>query len=258
MDLISFDSRLITENNFHDDNRPYRYEPNNQEQNLFINNDNYNKNEEYRFVNQNENRNEDFVLHMNENTASEYTTSETTTSAQNARQTETSTTSQFVRIETRVVSPRQNTHDPQSYLDTSSHRNITFNLPTHPDEVVQDETQNITSTHDTSVNILSPTRIISNNTRNTTRSIYDPPSIPSAFQQSNKTIQSENIRNANQQTFSQHYGPFNYSFFPPSNTNIQTNNTQNISQPNNNLRTQHPYEHLLQTNSSQSNFSLQN
>ena len=26
MDLISFDPRLITENNFHDDNRPYRYE----------------------------------------------------------------------------------------------------------------------------------------------------------------------------------------------------------------------------------------
>ena len=24
MDLISFDPRLITENNFHDDNRPYR------------------------------------------------------------------------------------------------------------------------------------------------------------------------------------------------------------------------------------------
>ena len=25
-DFISFDPRLITENNFHDDNRPYRYE----------------------------------------------------------------------------------------------------------------------------------------------------------------------------------------------------------------------------------------
>ena len=47
-------------------------------------------------------------------------------------------------------------------------------------------------------------------------------------------------------------------FFPPSNTNIQTNNTQNISQPNNNLRTQHPYAHLLHTISSQSNFPLQN
>ena len=28
MDLISFDPRFITENNFHDDNRPYRYEQN--------------------------------------------------------------------------------------------------------------------------------------------------------------------------------------------------------------------------------------
>ena len=28
MDLISFDPRFITENNFNDDNRPYRYEQN--------------------------------------------------------------------------------------------------------------------------------------------------------------------------------------------------------------------------------------
>ena len=264
MVFISFDPRLITENNFLGDNRPYRYEQNIQEQqNLFTNNDNNNeeddiKNNEYIFVNQNENRNEDLLHHINEDNVSEYTTPESTTSAQNLSQTETSTTSQFVRIPTRVVSPRQNTHDPQSYLDTSSYRNFRFNLPTHSDEVVQDETQNISSTRDTSVNVLSPTRAVSNNTRNTTRSIYDPPSLPSAFQQSNKTIQSENNRNNNQQTSSQHYDPFNYSFFPPSNTNIQTNNTQNFSQPNNNLRTQHPYAHLLQTNSSQSNFSLQN
>ena len=264
MDLISFDSRLITENNFHDDNRPYRYEQNTQEQqNLFINNDNNNEeddnnNEEYILENQNENRNEDIVLHTNGNNTSEYTTPESTTSAQNASQTEISTTSLFVRLPTRVVSPRQNTHDPQSYLDTSPHRNITFNLPTHSDEVVQDESQNITSTRDTSVNVSSPTRTISDNPRNTTRSIYDPPSIPSAFQQSNKTIQSETNHNNNQQTSSQHYDPFNYSFFPPSNTNIQTKNIQNISQPINNLRTQHPYVHLLQTNSSQNNFPLQN
>ena len=32
MDIISFDPRVITENNFHDDNRPYRYEQNIQEQ----------------------------------------------------------------------------------------------------------------------------------------------------------------------------------------------------------------------------------
>ena len=264
MNFICFDPRLITENNFHDDDRPYRYEQNiKEQQNLFTNNDNNNEeddnnNEEYIFENQNENRNEDIVLHINENNASEYTTAESTTSAQNASQTEISTTSQFARIPTRVVCPRKNTHDPQSNLDTSPHHNITFDLPTHPDEVVQDETQNITSLRNTSVYVLSRTKIISKNTRNTTRYIYDPPSIPSAFQQSNKTIQSENNRNNNQQTSSQHYDPFNYSFFPPSNTKIQLNNTQNVSQPNNtNLMTQHPYAHLLQTDSSQSNFPSQ-
>ena len=181
---------------------------------LFTNNDNTNEeddnnNEEYMFENQNENRNEDIVLHINENNASEYNTPESTTSAQNASQTETSTTSQFIRIPTRVVSPRQDTHDPQSYLDTTSHRNITFNLPTHPDEVVQDETQNLTSIRDTSVSVLPPTRTISNSTRNISRSIYDLPSLPSVFKHSNKTIQPENNRNTNQQSFSQHYDPFN-------------------------------------------------
>ena len=73
----------------------------------------------------------------------------------------------------------------------------------------------------------------------------------------NKTIQSENNHNNNQQTSSQYYDPFNSSLFPPSNTKIQTTNTQNISQPNNNLRTQHPYAQLLQINSSQKNFPLQ-
>ena len=101
-----------------------------------------NKNEEDIFENQKENRNEDIALHINNNNASEYTTPESTTSAQNASQTETSTTTQFVRIPTRIVSPRSNTHDPQSSLDTSPHRNITFNLPLLSDEVVQDETQN--------------------------------------------------------------------------------------------------------------------
>ena len=67
MDLISFDPRLITENIFHDDKRPYRYELNIQQQNLFTNNDNNNEeddnnNEEYIFENQNENRNEGIVL----------------------------------------------------------------------------------------------------------------------------------------------------------------------------------------------------
>ena len=87
------DPRLITETNFHDDNRPYRYEQNIQEQqNLFINNDNNNKEddnnkEEYILENQYENCNEDIVLLTNENNTSEYTTPESTL-AQNASQTE--------------------------------------------------------------------------------------------------------------------------------------------------------------------------
>ena len=261
MDFISFDPRLTTENNLHDDNRPYRYERNIQEQqNLFTNNDHYdedgNNNDEYMIENQNENRNENIALHINENNASEYTTSASTTSAQNASQTGTSTNTQFVRIPARTVSPRQDTHDPQSYSDTSPHRNITFNFPSHPDEVVQDETQKITYIRDTSVKILSSTRTISNNTRNITRSIYDPPLLPSVFKNSNKTIQPEDNRNNNQPSSSQHFDPFNYSFFPPANTNIQTNNIQIVSQSNNNtnLMTHHPYAHLLQTNSSQNNF----
>ena len=113
MDFISFDPRLITENNFHDDNRPYRYDQNIQEQqNLFTNNDNNNEeddnnNEENIFENQKENSNKDIALHINDNNASEYTTPEFTTSAQNASQTETSTTTQFNRIPTRIVSPSQ-------------------------------------------------------------------------------------------------------------------------------------------------------
>ena len=102
MDIISFDPRLITENNFNDDNRPYRYEQNIlEQQNIFTDNDNNNEaddknNEEYIYENQNENRNEATVLHGKENNASEYTTPESTTSAQNSSETETSTTSQFV------------------------------------------------------------------------------------------------------------------------------------------------------------------
>ena len=137
--------------------------------------------------NQNEKRNEDIALHINENNASEYITPEYTTSAQNASQTGTSTNTQFNRIPTRIVSPRQDTHDPQSYLNTSPHRNITFNFPPQPDEGVQEETQNLSSIRETSVNGLSPTRTISNNTRNIIRSIYDPPSLPYVFKHSNKT-----------------------------------------------------------------------
>ena len=165
------------------------------------------------FENQNENRNETLVLHINENKASEFTTSESTTSAQDASQTGTSKNNQFVRNPTRIVSTRQDTNDPKSYLDTSPRRYITFNFPPRSDEEVQDETQNITSIRDTSVIVLSPTRTISINTQNITRSIYDPPSLPSTFKYPNKTIQPEKNHNNYQQTSSQYYDPFNYSFF---------------------------------------------
>ena len=119
LDLISFEPRLITENNLLDDNRPYCYEQNFQEQqNLFINNiyynENDNNNEEYIVENQNENRNEDIVHNMNDHNASEYTIPDSTSSAQNTSQTETPKT-QFVRVSTRFVNPRQNTHGPQLY-----------------------------------------------------------------------------------------------------------------------------------------------
>ena len=58
IDIISFDPRLITENNPNDDNRPYCYEQNIQEQqSLFTTNENYNENdnnkENYTLENQN-------------------------------------------------------------------------------------------------------------------------------------------------------------------------------------------------------------
>ena len=180
--------------------------------------------------------------------------------AQNTSQIETSTNTQFVRFPTRIVSPRQNTHDPKSYSESLPHRNITSNFPPSPEETLQDRTPNITSTRDISVNVLLPTRTISNNTRNTTRPIYDPPSVPFAFKYSKKTGQPENhYNNKNPPTSSQIYDSFNYSFFPPFNTNIQTNHTQNAPQSNNNFNStsQHPYSHLLQTNSSQSKFPPQ-
>ena len=157
IDYISFNPRLLTENNLHDDNRPYRYEHNFQEQQDINFNNNYDEddtnnkdftpqnqneddtnNEEYIHENQNGNRNEDMTLNINENNASEYTTPESTTSAQNTSQIETSTNTQFVRIPTRIVSPRQNTHDPQSYSETLPHRNITFTFPPSPEETTQD------------------------------------------------------------------------------------------------------------------------
>ena len=97
--FISFDPRLITENNLVDDNRPYRYEQGQEQQSLFTNIENYNENdnnnEDNTFENQNENRNEAIVHHINENT-SEYTTPESTTSAQDASQAGTPTNNHLV------------------------------------------------------------------------------------------------------------------------------------------------------------------
>ena len=216
-DYTSFDPRLITENNLHDDNRPYRYEQNLQEQqNSFINN-NYDEDdnniEEY-MLDQTKNHDENMILNINENNTSEYTTPESTTSAQNTSQPETSATNRFVRISNRIVSPRQNRHDPQSNLETFPNRHRNFAIPPSPDvEVIQDRTQNITNTRDISVNVLSPTRSFPNNSRIKTRSTYDPPSVPSVFKHATKTIRSEDNHNNKQQIYCHFYDPFNYSFF---------------------------------------------
>ena len=203
------------------------------------------------------------VHHINENT-SEYTTPEYTTSAQDISQAGTSTNNHLVRVPTRVVSPRQNTYDPQSYSDTSPRRNITFNFSSNSDDEIQDETQNKTSFRNTSVNVSSPTRTVLDNTQNintaqnTTRSMYDPPSLPSIFKNPNKTIRPENDNN--QQTSSRYDDPFNYSFYSQSHTNIQTNDNQNPFQSNNNpsLSTYHSFPQSLPTNSTQTNSSSQN
>ena len=199
---------MITENNLIDDNRLYRYEQNSQEQQISItNNEHYNENnnntEHYTFENQNENNNEAMVHHI-----SEYTTPESTSSAQDASQPGTSTKNHLVRIPAKVVSPRPNIYDPQSYSDTFPRRNITFNFPSNSDDEIQEETQKITSLRNTSVDVSSPTRTILDNTQNInttqkiTRSKYDPPSLPSIFKYPNKTIRSEN--NNNHQTSSRH------------------------------------------------------
>ena len=195
---------------------------------------------------------------------SEYSTPESTTSAQDASQTGTSTNNQIVRVPTRVVSPRPNAYNPQSYSDTSPRRIINFNFPSNSDDEIQDETQNITSLRNTSVEVSSPTRTILdttqniNTTQNITRSMYHPPSLPSTFKYPNKTIRSED--NNNQQTSSRYYDPFNYSFYPQSYTSIQLNNNQNTSQPNSNptLPARHSYTHPLSTNSTQTNSPSQN
>ena len=162
--------------------------------------DNTNNENTLQQQNQNENYNDD--NQTIENNTSEFTTQESTISTQNASQvrTSTSTHTRSFRIPTRVVYQRQN---PQSYLDASPNRIITFNLP-RTDKTTHDETHNtlhediLTTSHaqNTSVNVASPTRTIPDTTRYITRPRYDPPSNPSAFR-SDRSIYSNNNRNDN-------------------------------------------------------------
>ena len=200
--------------------------------NNYTEDDNTNNENTLQQQNQNENYNDD--NQTIENNASEFTTQKSTISTQNASQagTSTSTHTQSFRIPTGVVNQRQNTHNPQSYLDASPNRNITFNFP-HTDETTHDETHNtlhedILTTSDaqnTSVNVASPTRFIPDSTRYITRPRYDPPSISSAFR-SDRPIYSNNNRNDNPQTSNQYYDSFNYNFSLPSNTKTNTKSTK--------------------------------
>ena len=270
LDYIRFDPLLITENDLFADNRPYHYEQNSQaQQNLNLNTNNYteddNSNNENTLQQQNQKETYNDDNQTIENNASEFTTQESSISTLNAPQagTSTSTHTQSFRIPTRVVNQRQNTHNPQSYLDASPNRNITFNLP-QTDETTHDETHNtlhediLTTSHaqNTSVNVASPTRTIPYPAIYITRPRYDPPSLFSAFR-SDRSIYSNNNRNDNPQTSNQYYDPFNYNFFPPSNTNTNTNINQNHAQYNTNSTAQNPFIQSSQTNTSQNNLYSQ-
>ena len=254
LDYIRFDPLLITENDLFADNRPYHYEQNSQDQqNLHFNTNNSteddNTDQENTTQKQNQNENYNDI---------EFTTQESTISTHNPSQTGTSTSvhTQSFRVPTRVVNQRQNTHSPQSHLDTSPNRNITFNLPytdeTHDEthDTLYDDILTTSSAQNTSVNVASPTRTIPDSTRYITRPRYDPPSIPSAFR-SNRSTSSNNNCNDNPQTSIQYYDPFNYNFYPPSNTNTNTNINQNLSQINTTSTTQNPFIQLSHTTASQ-------
>ena len=180
----------------------------------------------------------------------------------NPSQTGTSTSvhTQSIRVPTRVVNQRQTTHSPQSHLATSPNRSITFNLP-HTDDIheethdtLQDDILTTSSAQNTSVNVASPTRTNPDYTRYITRSRFDPPSIPSAFR-SNISTSSNNIFNDNPQTSNRYYDPFNYNFYPPSNTTNHTNTNQHHSQINTISTTQNPFIQLSNTNTSQNIYS---
>ena len=235
-----------------------------------FNTDNYtdddNTNNENTLQQQNRNENYNDDNQIVENNAREFTTQESIISTHNASQdgTSTSTQTQSFRVPTRVVNQRQNTHNPQSHLDTTPNRIITFNLP-YTDETTHDETHDtlhediLTTSHaqNTSVNVASPTRTIPDSTRYITRPRYDPPSIPSAFR-SDKSISSNNNCNDNPLTSNQYYDPFNYNFYPPSNTNTNANINQNHSQFNMSSTTQNPFIQLSQTSTSQNIIHSQN
>ena len=132
----------------------------------------------------------------------------------------------------------------------------------HPDETTQNETQStiqediqhLNSIRNTSVNVSSPTRTTFINPRYMTRSRYNPPSVPSAFQ-SNSSIQLNENHNDNQPTSSRYYDPFDYSFFPSSNTNTNTSNNPNYSQQN--LNSKAPLTNTQPINSSRNEFNSQ-
>ena len=258
LDYIRFDPLLITENDLFADNRPYHYEQNSQvQQILHFNTNNYTEDDNTNNENtlQQQNQNESY----NDN---EFTTQESTISTQNPSQagTSTSTHTQSFRVPTRVVNQRQNTHSPQSHLDTSPNRNITFNLPytdeTHDEthDTLHDDILTTSNAQNTSVNVASPTRTIPDSTRYITRPRYDPPSIPAAFR-SDRSISSNNNCKDNPQTSNQYYDPFNYNFYPPSNTNTNTNINQNHSQFNTTSTTQNPFKQLSHTSTSQNIYS---
>ena len=251
LDRINLDPHLITDNNLIDDNRPYHYQQNTQVQQnpliIFDNEDRENETNNENIFEQQEINNEDIPQQQhenenynednqtNENNTSEYNTQESTISAQNNSQARTSTNTRYFRIPTRVVSQTQDIFDSQPTQNTLQKRNITFNLLLYPEENTQNETQentqnqtqdtikentqHVNSIRNTSVNVSSPTRNISNSPRYMTRSRYDLPSIPFAFQ-SNRSIQSNDKQNDNQPTFSRYYSPFKYSFFTSSNNTI--------------------------------------
>ena len=258
LDYIRLDPLLITENDLFADNRPYHNEQNSQDQqNLHFNTNNSTEddNTDQENTTQQQNQPENY----NDN---EFTTQESTISTHNPSQTGTSTSvhTQSCRVPTRVVNQRQTTHSPQSHLATSPNRNITFNLPhrddTHDEthDTFQDDILTTSSAQNTSVNVASPTRTNPDYTRYITQSRFDPPSIPSAFR-SNRSTSSNNNFNDNPQTSNRYYDPFNYNFYPPSNTTTNTNINQHHSQINTTSTTQNPFIQLSNTNTSQNIYS---